>query len=262
MAPPLSATKAVAVLKSEGLTVVQHGRWKTHNRGARGDGWGEVHGVMLHHTGPYRSPEQIIQLCYDGYTSLPGPLCHGVIAQDGRVHMVGWGRANHAGLGDADVLEAVIAERPLPPDNQLNRDGNARFYGFELVNAGDNEDPYPPAQVEAAVRAAAALLRAHGWGATGDTSVIGHLEWQPGKIDPRGPGWPGMNPVRARVAQRLTHPPAWTPGAAATHTVQPGETLSAIARRHRTSVSRLVALNSKLIKEPDEIEPGWVIRLR
>ncbi len=33
------------------------------------------------------------------------------------------------------------------------------------------------------MRAAAAVCRHHAWSAR---SVIGHLEWQPGKVDPRG----------------------------------------------------------------------------
>jgi hypothetical protein len=141
---------------------------------------------------------------------LPGPLCHGVIAKDGTVHLVGWGRANHAGLGDDDVLRAVIAEKPLPADNEANADGNARFYGFECENLGDGKDPWPAVQVEAAVRASAAILRAHRWGRDGNTSVIGHSEWQPGKVDPRGPGV-SMPDIRERVAERLKHPASWSP---------------------------------------------------
>ena len=50
------------------------------------------------------------------------------------MHLVGHGRANHAGLGDGDVLRAVIVEKRLPPDNEANTDGNAAFYGFECEN--------------------------------------------------------------------------------------------------------------------------------
>lgn len=46
-------------------------------------------------------------------------------------------------------------------------------------------------------RAAAALCRAHGWS---QRSVIGHLEWQPGKVDPRGFT---MNSMRSRIGKRL-----------------------------------------------------------
>lgn len=46
-------------------------------------------------------------------------------------------------------------------------------------------------------RAAAAVCKAHGWNAH---SVIGHKEWQPGKIDPYGID---MDKFRARVAKHL-----------------------------------------------------------
>lgn len=203
MADPLSASVALRVLKREGLTVVEHGNWRTHNRNHRGP-WGPVHGVMLHHTAT-SGTSATVDLCRRGYTGLPGPLCHGVIDKEGRVHLVGWGRANHAGLGDDDVLRAVIAERELPADNEANTDGNARLYGFECVNEGDGNDPWPRAQLEAMERASAALCREHGWGAR---SVLGHLEWQPGKPDPRGVDMDTMrNRIGARLGDKAPRPP-------------------------------------------------------
>ncbi|GAA3296559.1 N-acetylmuramoyl-L-alanine amidase [Streptomyces cinereospinus] len=157
---------------------------------------GPVHGVMIHHTAS-RGSAATVQLCRNGYAGLPGPLCHGVITKDGRVHLVGHGRTNHAGSGDDDVLRAVIAEKALPPDNEQNTDGNRHFYGFECENLGDGEDPWPEVQLEAVERAAAAICRQHGWT---HRSVIGHLEWQPGKVDPRGFT---MTSMRARIAERL-----------------------------------------------------------
>ncbi|MGW4728083.1 N-acetylmuramoyl-L-alanine amidase [Streptomyces shenzhenensis] len=195
MATPMSAAEFLAALRAEGVTVVEVGDWRTHNRNHKG-AWGPVHGLMVHHT-VTKGTENTVKICRDGYASLPGPLCHGVIAKDGRVHLVGYGRANHAGLGDGDVLQAVIAESALPADNEANTDGNARFYGFECENLGDGKDPWPEAQLLAIERVAAAICRAHGWG---ERSVIGHLEWQPGKVDPRGFT---MDTMRTRVAKRL-----------------------------------------------------------
>ncbi|AZM46561.1 N-acetylmuramoyl-L-alanine amidase [Streptomyces sp. WAC 06738] len=195
MADPLSASVVLRVLKREGCTVVEHDGWRTHNRNGRGP-WGPVHGVMLHHTAS-GDGQGIIDVCRRGRPDLPGPLCHGVIDKRGRVHLIGHGRTNHAGLGDDDVLRAVIAERSLPDENELNTDGNARFYGFECVNRGDGDDPWPDVQLDAIERAAAALCRAHGWGAR---SVLGHAEWSPQKIDPRGFSMGGM---RGRIGDRL-----------------------------------------------------------
>ncbi|MCK8677366.1 MULTISPECIES: N-acetylmuramoyl-L-alanine amidase [Streptomyces] len=195
MATPMSASSFLDILRDEGLTVVQVGSWRTHNRNHKGP-WGPVHGVMIHHT-VTRGADATVRICRDGYSGLPGPLCHGVITKDGRVHLVGYGRANHAGLGDDDVLRAVIAETALPADNESNTDGNRHFYGFECENLGDGEDPWPEAQLLAIEKASAAICRWHGWN---ERSVIGHLEWQPGKIDPRGFS---MNTMRTRVGRRL-----------------------------------------------------------
>ncbi len=219
MAVPLSADRLLAALRAEGVTVVEVGDWRNHNRNAKGS-WGPVHGVMIHHTGRYSSESQMVDLCRTGYSDLPGPLCHGVVAKDGTVYLVGYGRANHAGSGDDDVLDAVIAERALPADNETTTDGNARFYGFECINLGDGKDWWPPEQVEAAVRASAAILRAHKWGQAGDTSVIGHSEWQPGKVDPRGPGV-SMPDIRTRVAERLKYSASWSPAGASEEDTMP-----------------------------------------
>lgn len=198
MATPLTADRFVAALKAEGVRVVERSGWKTRNRNHKGP-WGGVNGVMVHHTGPYSTEKGMVDLCWSGYSGLPGPLCHGVVDRAGVVHLVGYGRANHAGNGDDDVLAAVVAETKLPVDNEANTDGNRHFYGFECINTGGGQS-WPDAQVEGMVRIAAAICRAHGWSAA---SVIGHKEWQPGKPDPAGID---MNAFRARVDARLKAP--------------------------------------------------------
>ncbi|NUK22078.1 N-acetylmuramoyl-L-alanine amidase [Streptomyces lunaelactis] len=199
MATAPTADAFAALLRAEGLTVVEVGRWQTHNRNHKGP-WGPVHGVMIHHT-VTKGTANTVKICRDGYTALPGPLCHGVIAKDGTVHLIGYGRTNHAGLGDDDVLRAVQNETPLPADNEANTDGNRYFYGFECENLGDGKDPWPQVQLEAIERVSAALCRYHRWG---PRSVIGHLEWQPGKVDPRGFT---MDSMRDRIADRLAEKP-------------------------------------------------------
>ncbi|MET9621073.1 peptidoglycan-binding protein [Streptomyces sp. NPDC006464] len=214
MATPLSADRLLAALRAEGVKVVEHDGWRTHNRNQAGP-WGPVSGVMIHHTVSSGTASSV-ELCYHGYDGLPGPLCHGVIAKDGSVHLVGNGRANHAGGGDPSVLQAVVTETygdrpPAPRAHQGSAgavDGNTRFYGFECVNLGDGSDPWPAAQLDAIERVSAALCRAHGWGAK---SVIGHLEWSDWKSDPRGFGMPGM---RDRVQKRLGSAPSRTPSGA------------------------------------------------
>jgi hypothetical protein len=192
-------------LRDEGLDVVQVGNWETHNRNSKGP-WGPVNGVMIHHT-VTRGAAATVELCRKGHSTLPGPLCHGVITKDGKVHLVGYGRANHAGLGDPDVLRAVIAERQPPADNEATVDGNRHFYGWECENMGDGKDPWPDPQIEAIVRVITALCRYHDWSAR---SALRHLDWQPGKVDPRGPGM-DWDAILARVAARLAGATPSTP---------------------------------------------------
>jgi hypothetical protein len=233
MATPLTADAFLKALKAEGVRVAEVGDWRTHNRNHMGP-WGPVHGVMIHHT-VTSGTDTSVRICRDGYSGLPGPLCHGVIAKDGTVHLVGYGRANHAGLGDDDVLRAVISETSLPPDDEANTDGNARFYGFECVNLGDGNDPWPAAQLEAIERVSAAVCRAHGWSAR---SVIGHREWQPGKVDPRGFT---MASMRDRIAGRIGEP---VPVAAPPAPSRPVVDLSRLVAAARTDPARAGALVS------------------
>lgn len=211
MATPLTPDQFVNALRAEGLRVVLVGSWRTHNRNHKG-AWGPVHGTMTHHTAGWSSGA--VEFCYEGDSDLPGPLCHGVITKDGTVHVISVGRSNHAGGGDPNVLAAVRDERygDRPPKSQRGNsngvDGNAHFYGWECVNRGDGVDPWPAVQVEAMVRANAALDRAHQWS---EKSSITHEEWSSDKRDPRGPGFPGPVEFRARIKERLAHAANWNP---------------------------------------------------
>ncbi|MFJ1698195.1 N-acetylmuramoyl-L-alanine amidase [Streptomyces sp. NPDC088252] len=238
MATPLSAAAVLAALRAEGVRTVEVGDWRNRNRNQKGP-WGPLNGSIVHHT-VTKGTSSTVAMVRDGYASLPGPLCHGMIAKDGTVHMVGWGRTNHAGGGDPKVLEQVIAEsygtRPTPPTrgNSDGVDGNSRFYGWECENLGDGKDPWPKAQYDAIVRVQAALCRAHGWSAK---SVIGHLEWSSDKVDPRGFS---MQQLRADVAERLKHSASWSPGAPAP-TAPPKEKPAA------STDSKVTALHTNLL---------------
>lgn len=226
MSVPLTADQLVATLLAEGCTIAEVGDWRNHNRNAVGT-WGPVNGVMIHHTvtGP---GADVVSLVYDGDSELPGPWAHGCITKNGTIHLVGCGRANHAGGGDPAVLDAVIAESysdypPLPAEHQGSAgavDGNARFYGFECENVGDGRDPWPLVQYAAMVRAVAAVCRAHTWG---PDSAIGHLEWSDWKSDPAG--FP-MAVFRQDLADCLALPP----GQWRTIRVRMAAALSAVGR--------------------------------
>ncbi|AEM85027.1 peptidoglycan-binding protein [Streptomyces violaceusniger] len=238
MATPLTADRLLKALRDEGLEVHEYRDWRTHNRNSKGP-WGPVNGVMIHHT-VTKGTDSSVELCYDGHSALPGPLCHGVIDKAGAVHMVGHGRANHAGLGDSDVLRAVVDESALPPDNEADTDGNRHFYGFECINLGDGEDPWPEAQKLAIEKVSAAICRAHGWT---QRSVIGHLEWQPGKIDPRGFT---MDSMRGRIGKRLgAKPDGPAPKPPATYEPFPGADFFRSGRQSKI----ITAMGKRLVAE-------------
>lgn len=191
MAEPKSADAWLAALKRFGVDVVEVSGWRTHNRDDEtGKVFGPVFGVMIHHTAGVE--KGAVNFCRNGSAKLPGPLCHGVITKDGKVHVISHGRANHAGGGDPDVLAAVKAERyPLPKPNVHDGspgavDGNDAFYGFECVNKGDGVDPWPEEQLDGMKRATAATCWLYGWSAR---SALRHMDWSDWKSDPKGVDW-------------------------------------------------------------------------
>lgn len=208
MANPGTAAAFAKALRAEGLVVKELDGWATHNRNHKGS-WGPLYGVMVHHT--VSGTSGIEDVVYNGYAGLPGPLCQGLVHKDGSIVAVGWGRCNHAGGGDPDVLAAIKAETyPLPKPTEHDGspgdvDGNAHFVGFEGVNKGDGKDPWPFIQLEAIARACAAVCRQHGWDAD---SVLRHMDWSDWKSDPKGIDWPKM---RARINTILSGKPNATP---------------------------------------------------
>jgi hypothetical protein len=234
MATPLTADVFAAALRAEGVRIQEQSDWRTHNRNQRG-AWGPVHGVMLHHTAGTDS----LGTCRDGTATLPGPLCTGLIGKDGTVHLVGYGRTNHAGSGSAAVLDAVMAERTTPPPGPDAVDGNARFYGFEIKNLGNGRDPYPTAQIDAVERVSAAVCRAHGWSSA---SVIGHKEWTCHKIDPSF-SMPGM---RTRIEARLGLKPVPRPSPA-TRACEPFPGAAYFASGRRSPL--ITAVGERLVAE-------------
>lgn len=208
MATPVTVAQLLATFKKWGVDYEEVRSWRSHNRSA-GRAWGPMNGIVIHHTAS-SNDAAAVKLVYDGRSDLPGPLAHVVTANTGKVYLVGHGRANHAGSGDSRTLGAVVAEDgrfPATP-NRLDADGNARFYGNEVVNAGNGKDTYPEKQYIATLRWAASLCDHHGWSAM---SVIGHKEWTNQKIDPKGPlergGSFSMPTFRAQVQALLDHGP-------------------------------------------------------
>lgn len=148
-------------LRDVGLTVVETPGWLT-----RGASRFAPIGLLVHHTGPYSSIKSMVALLIKGRADLPGPLCQIGLDQHGTCHIIAAGRGNHAGEG-----------------SWLGRTGNVYFAGIEAFHPGD-ASPWPPAQLDAYHRAAAALCRL--WGFRSEM-VAGHKEYAPRrKIDPKG----------------------------------------------------------------------------
>lgn len=164
----------------------------------------------MHHTAS--SVKSTLQTNLDVVTNgngqAPGPIAQALFWRDGTVHMIGDGRANHAGKGG-------------PYGGWLPQDrANLRTLGFECVNNGVGE-PWSADLVAAMEIAAAAVMRYLDLPAE---RTIMHSEWAPGrKIDPAGPNggriayapgtvnqrtmvWSG-DAFRARVRDWLTPPP-------------------------------------------------------
>lgn len=229
MATPMTADQLVAALRAEGVQYVEYRSWRTHNRNHKGR-FGPVHGLYIHHTAGVS--KSMADTCYDGYDTLPGPVCHGMLAKTARVYLVGNGRANHAGGIAQNAFDAVVDEESVHPRPDVAEpiDGNVHFYGLEIENRGDGKDPYPAAQYDQAVRWAAAHCRFHGWSAD---SVIGHREATRRKVDPTF----SMTQFRADVAERLRHPASWSPGDTTTPPTKPEEPTMALTQAEYAKIA-------------------------
>lgn len=179
-------------LRAEGCKVREYDGWKSRGRPAS-TGSFNPYAVLQHHTGTktsYSNPAPTLSMCVHGRSDLPGPLCQVMIGYDGTCHVIAAGRANHAGECNGNG--------PTSPG-----DGNAQMVGFELDYSGSQ--PVSPEQADAAVRAAAAVLRRFG---RDGSYCRGHKEtsstgkWDPGRNGSSDPAY-DMGVVRGYINDRL-----------------------------------------------------------
>lgn len=74
-----------------------------------------------------------------------------------------------------------------------------------------------------------------------------------------------VTPPPAKAAPKPVAAPvkkAATPSGPGYYRVVPGDTLGGIAKRYNTSVAQLMAWNSGIIRDPNRIIAGWIIRVR
>lgn len=184
MSTPMTAGQFLHLLQQWKIPYREVPGWPTRDRTDESQGrfWGPVYGAGIHHTGDDAPDLKDEEVLVHGRPDLPGPLCHWGMDDNGTVVLIGWGRTNHFGRGDADVLAAVRSEdygRYPPAPNHDSVDGNRHFYGQETMYSGRRR--MTPAAYLSSVAVMAAVCTFHGWSAK---SVIGHKEWTDRKIDP------------------------------------------------------------------------------
>lgn len=179
-------------LRDEGCKVKEYDGWKTRGRPAS-TGEFNPYGVLQHHTGTktsYDNPAPTLSTCVHGRSDLPGPLCQVMIGYDGTCHVIAAGRANHGGECNGNGPTS-------------SGDANAQLVGFELDYSGSQA--VSPEQGDAAVRAAAAVLRRFDNDASycrghKETSTTG--KWDPGRHGSSDPAY-DMGEVRGYIQDRL-----------------------------------------------------------
>ncbi len=179
------------VLREAGVPVTEHGDWRNRLR----PGSFDPIGVLWHHTAATSSasnPHPALNVCINGRSDLPGPLCHAVVDYNGKFHVISGGRSNHAGK--------ARASGPIPAG-----DGNTMMVGWEIDYNGTSQR-MTTAQYNNSLKATAAVLRRLGRSAS---YARGHRETSTtGKIDP---SFIDLSTMRADVAKLLSPPTtAWT----------------------------------------------------
>ncbi|MFI7487918.1 N-acetylmuramoyl-L-alanine amidase [Micromonospora echinaurantiaca] len=180
----------VDVLRSAGVQVVVEGDWLNRMR----PGSFDPIGVLWHHTAATSSasnPHPALNICINGRSDLPGPLCQALVDYHGVFHVISAGRCNHAGT--------ARASGPIPAG-----DGNTMLIGWEIDYNGVSQE-MTAAQYNASVAATAAVLKRLGKDAS---YARGHRETSTtGKIDP---SFIDLNVMRSDVAAKMAGTPAWS----------------------------------------------------
>jgi len=244
-------------LRQFDVRVHEHSGWRTRRHGAL-----DAKVIVVHDsvTGSM-SDERAADFCAQGRSDLKGPLYECLIGQDGQAHLIAHGVTWNAGRGNAARL-TMARQGKMPTDRELGRPSsddtgaaNSIAHGIAYTTAGAG--PYSGAQAAAGQRVIAAYCRAEGWSPRGGAgSVIGHGEYSSRKVDPKL----DMGTLRTQVERLL----AGGGGGAASggeqwHTVAPGDTLYAIAKRYGSTVGEIERLNGLT---GGLIRPGQRLRVK
>lgn len=178
------------VLRSAGVQVREEGNWLGRMR----PGDFNPIGVLWHHTAATSSatnPHPALNVCINGRSDLPGPLCQALVDYHGVFHIISAGRCNHAGTSRGSG--------PIPAG-----DGNTLMIGWEIDYNGVNQE-MTAAQYNASIAATAAVLTRLGRDAS---HARGHRETSTsGKIDP---SFIDLNVMRSDVAAKMGGGGGWS----------------------------------------------------
>lgn len=176
MATPLTPDQILAAMRRAGLDPVEYPGWRTRGQSRAASKGFAPRAITIHHTAGNLGSRSVASYINDILVSDPDvpDKCSAAIAPDGSVWLVASGRANHHLHYSTQGLAAVTAGAMPTSGGSVNMRGsaqnfNAYAYGVEIIAAGAPN----AAQREAAVKWAAALCWAHGWGAG---EVVGHGE--------------------------------------------------------------------------------------
>lgn len=202
-------------LRNAGLNVIEVADWR--ERGS--DTFNPV-GSVDHHTGGSASGNApSLNICINGRSDLPGPLCNVLVGRNNDCYVIAAGRANHAGKGE-----------------WAGHSGNSSVYGVERENVGTKAEPWRSDQTDAAARVHAALIR--GTGHPDPALCCEHKEWAPTrKVDAHTITGDDM---RARITNALHFP---TPGDDDMFTDADRATLDAT----RAATAQLVNADGRLV---------------
>lgn len=143
---------------------------------------------MIHWTASKPSklrPAPAFKIVLNGRPDVSGPLSQLYLDWSGQLWVMASGRANHAGLGNADVrtalLNGTLAARTVRTKSTVGSGG--MLIGIEVEHSGDPHVAYPANVLAELVRIDRALRTFYGWGSR-PNRTIDHARWAPDrKID-------------------------------------------------------------------------------
>ena len=211
------------VLERGSVPVVEVAGWRTRERA----GSFTPIGQLDHHTAARATsarPHPSLNICVNGRSDLPGPLCNGLVDYHGRCFLISDGRANDSGRGSSVVLDELrrgvrptktAGERGLVDDT----DGNRWFRDWEVEYPGGQFSPND-SQLETLIRINVTVALAGG----GDP--LGHKEWTRRKPDPANVD---MDELRREFDRRIAALAAMADGTGPAVEPEPSPTTSVVA---------------------------------